>query len=319
MGSRMKRTWILQANPKLYDVHAALAAGGPIYWRIPQYASGIRALDTPPAYLSAMAWHDSPLLGLDFETTGVDPLEDLPVQAALVWCDGAGGRRSAVFLVDPGREIPPGAVAVHGISSERARREGRSLEEAAHIVHRELSKAACEGVPLVAMNASFDVTIAECLFARAGLAPLDWRLVIDPLVIDRRVDRYRKGKRRLDALCDTYGVPLERAHDAGADAAAALSLAREIGRRWPEVGRLDPEELTLCQQAWHHAWAEDFHSWCEREGRAGLEPEEYLWPVRRRPEAALASHPASESSTMSMSSGCERGLTTAMRMAVSPL
>lgn len=260
-----------------------------------------------------MAWHDSPLVGLDFETTGVDPVNDLPVQVALVWCDGRGGRQSACFLVDPEVEIPEGAYEVHGISTARARAEGRSLEATAHYLYRQLSKAASEGVPVVAMNASFDVTIAECLFSRVGLPSLEWRAVIDPLVIDRQVDRYRKGKRRLENLCQTYGISLCGAHDAGHDAAAALSLARAIGRCWPEVGRLEPEELTLYEQAWHHRWAVDFHAWCLREGRAGLEPADYLWPARcelRRPAQA------SESRTMSMSSSLEAGLTTASRMAV---
>ena len=274
-----------------------------------------------------MAWHDNPLIGLDFETTGVDPLRDLPVQVAFVWCDGKGGRSKWVWLVDPGCEIPEAAIEVHGISSARARAEGRSLDETAHRVHQALANAAREGVPLVAMNASFDVTIAACMFARAGLPLLDWDLVIDPLVIDRRVDKYRKGKRRLDALCEHYGICLEGAHDAGHDAAAAVSLAREIGRRWPEAGELDAEELTIFQRAWHYAWAEDFHDWCVNEGRPGLGTEDYLWPVRGLVGAGipggaagggLSGQSSSESRTTSMSSSVERGLTMAMRMATSP-
>lgn len=261
-----------------------------------------------------MGWPHSPLVGLDFETTGVDPVNDLPVQAALVWCDGRGGQRSDCFLVDPEREIPEGAYLVHGISTGRARAEGRSLEATAHYLHRHLTKAGLEGIPVVAMNASFDLTIAECLFARVGLPPLAWSAVIDPLVIDRRVDRYRKGKRRLENLCEVYGVRLSGAHDAGHDATAALALARAIGRRWPEVGTLDVEELTFYQQAWHRAWAIDFQAWCLAEGRPGLEESDYFWPVRTKARMAQAS----ESSTMSMSSSLDRGLTTASRMAALP-
>lgn len=297
-----------------------------------------------------MAWFDNPLIGLDFETTGVDPLTDLPVQAALVWCDGRGGGGTRSWIIDPGRDIPEEAMAVHGISNERARREGRPLDWTARLLHRELDKAAREGVAVVAMNASFDATIAECLFERAGLPSLDWRLVIDPLVIDRRVDKYRKGKRRLDALCEHYGVALEDAHDAGSDAAAAVALARAIGRRWPETADLEAEELTLLQQSWHAEWARHFDAWCRSEGRPGLAPEEFAWPVRRalrpqvsgRPPASSAPHYvqlklpfgpsdaaewaerdnnasyASESRTMSTSSSVERGLTTAIRIATSP-
>jgi DNA polymerase-3 subunit epsilon len=271
-------------------------------------------------------WYDGPLVGIDFETTGVDPLTDAPVQAALVWCDGRGWRRTAVWLVDPERVIPDEAIAVHGISTERAHREGASLEETARRVHRELTHAAREGVPIVAMNASFDVTIAAALFARVGLPEPSWGLVIDPLVIDRKLDKDREGKRHLDALCSHYGISFEGAHDAGRDAHAAVSLAREIGRRWPEAGHLDPEALTALERAWHDEWARAFNECCIRDGRAGLDPAEHLWPVRRRTAGGGGgggggdgrAQPASDSRTVSMSSSLERGLTIASRMAVRP-
>ncbi len=243
-----------------------------------------------------MAWCNSPLVGLDFETTGVDPLSDVPVQAALVWCDGEGASHAPVrqvWLVDPERQIPTEAEAVHGISSERARAYGRSLGDTARALHRALDAAEREGVGIVAMNASFDITIAECLFSKAGLPPLSWSGVVDPLVIDRHVDRYRKGKRRLDALCETYGVRLESAHDAGHDAAAAVTLARVIGRTYPEAGLLDLEELTIFEEAWHLEWAREFDDWCLSEGREPLAPGEYLWPVRSAPPASVPLlHPA---------------------------
>ena len=65
--------------------------------------------------------------------------------------------------------------------------------------------------------------------------------VIDPLVIDKAVDRYRKGKRTLEAAAAFYGVPLDDAHDAGADAIAAgrvaQAIAREHGAALPRNGR----------------------------------------------------------------------------------
>lgn len=265
-------------------------------------------------------WHEGPLIGLDFETTGVDPSSDLPVQVAVVSCDGRGTRSRDVWLVDPGVVIPEAAVAIHGISTETARTFGRDLNRTAVALHRRLLEATLEEIPIVAMNASFDVTIADELFARAGLAPLEWRLVIDPLVIDRQMDKYRKGKRRLDALCAHYGVRLDGAHDAGEDATAALDLVREIGRRFPETGALHPEELTVLEGAWHRSWAADYDAWCKREGRPGLAEEEYCWPVRRKAPAPApaAMAQASDASTMSMSSSLDRGLTTASRMAAFP-
>lgn len=41
----VSRTWILQTNPKLYDVDAALSAREIIYWRIPQYTGEVQSSD----------------------------------------------------------------------------------------------------------------------------------------------------------------------------------------------------------------------------------------------------------------------------------
>ncbi|HLN06775.1 MAG TPA: exonuclease domain-containing protein [Acidimicrobiales bacterium] len=228
-----------------------------------------------------MTWNEGPLLGFDLETTGVDPCSDLPVQVALVRWDPRGSGYRAVFIVDPGCEIPPAAEAIHGISTTRARREGCPLGEAAAIVHWALRKAQADRVPVVAMNASFDVTIAAMLFENFGLEPLVWSAVVDPLVIDRKVDRYRCGKRRLDALCWTYGVALGSPHDAGNDAEATLRLARAIARRYPEIANCEIGDLTRLQADWHRSWALGYDSWCRENGRPGLGPEEFGWPLRK--------------------------------------
>jgi len=235
-----------------------------------------------------MGWEDELLVGLDFETTGIDPTSDSPVQVAIVTATAREVSGSEVFLVDPGREIPEGAVAVHGITTERARREGRSLEETARRVHAAMAQALSEAVPVVAMNASFDLTLADRLFRSFGLRSLDWRAVLDPLVLDRHLDRYRKGKRRLDALCEHYHVPLTRAHDAGSDAAAAVELTRQIARFYPSCGRTAPERLTRLQARWHREWAEHYDEWRRSQDLPGLEPEEFAWPLRRPPQPLRA-------------------------------
>ncbi|MGH9293949.1 MAG: exonuclease domain-containing protein [Acidimicrobiales bacterium] len=227
-----------------------------------------------------MGWDEGVLVGLDFETTGVDPLSDRPVQLAIVWSEPGRLLSAEVSIVDPGRDIPEGAIAVHGITAERARREGCSLAQAAHLVHSAMFRAVEEAVPVVAMNASFDLTIAEELFRANGLAPLAWRRVLDPLVLDRHLDRYRKGKRRLDALCEHYAVSLARAHDAGADAAAAIELTRVIARHFPGCAATSPERLTELQSRWHASWALGYDAWRRRQGLEGLDPDELGWPLR---------------------------------------
>ena len=68
-------------------------------------------------------WFEDTLLALDLETTGLDPIEDRIVQAAvvLVGADGAVSDKSWDGIVDPGVPIPVGASNIHGITTERAR------------------------------------------------------------------------------------------------------------------------------------------------------------------------------------------------------
>jgi DNA polymerase-3 subunit epsilon len=130
------------------------------------------------------------------------------------------------------------------------------------------------------MNASFDVTIASMLFRRFDLEPLAWGALVDPLVIDRRVDPCRAGNRRLDALCETYGVVPGSSHDAGNDADAAVAVARVIATRYPEIARCEIGDLTRSQADWHRGWALEYDSECRENGQPGLCPEEFCWPLR---------------------------------------
>ncbi|HEX4161675.1 MAG TPA: exonuclease domain-containing protein, partial [Acidimicrobiales bacterium] len=69
-------------------------------------------------------WTQGELLGLDFETTGVDRFTDVPVSYALVSVVDGIAEHSWSGLIDPAREIPPDATRVHGITTERARVQG---------------------------------------------------------------------------------------------------------------------------------------------------------------------------------------------------
>src|SRR4051812_32065764 len=71
------------------------------------------------------SWFDT--LGVfDLETTGID-VETSRIVSAHVGVLDATGTLVEMWdwLADPGVEIPPQASAVHGISTERARAEGR--------------------------------------------------------------------------------------------------------------------------------------------------------------------------------------------------
>ncbi len=57
------------------------------------------------------------------------------------------------------------------------------------------------------------------------------------------MDRYRRGKRNLEAVCAEYGVVLDGAHEAAADAQAAVLVACAIAERHRAVAALSPGEL----------------------------------------------------------------------------
>ncbi|MFJ8662076.1 3'-5' exonuclease [Streptomyces sp. NPDC093795] len=233
-----------------------------------------------------MAWHGEPLVGFDLETTGTDPLEARIVTASIVGYYGGRVSRQRDWLADPGIRIPEQASAIHGISSERAAAEGRPVREVAHEIAETLTGYWNQGVPIVAYNASFDLTLLSAELRRHGLPSLSERLggtgigpVIDPYTIDRAVDRYRRGKRTLEAVCGEYGVVLEAAHQAAADALAAVRVAVAIAERHPEVAALNPAELHERQIGWYRLWAENFQAFLRRKGDtdAVVDP---TWPLR---------------------------------------
>ncbi|MFB7744369.1 3'-5' exonuclease [Streptomyces sp. NPDC056132] len=233
-----------------------------------------------------MSWHLEPLVGFDLETTGTEPREARIVTAAIVEVRGADVVGQRGWLADPGIRIPAQASAVHGISSEHAAAQGRPAAEVADEVAETLAAHWRRGVPVVAYNAAFDLTLLAAELRRHQLASLGERLggapigpVVDPYTIDRSVDRYRKGKRTLEAVCAEYGVVLESAHDAGADALAAARVAVAIAERHPQVARLEPAELHDRQIQWYADWAADFQQFLRRKGTADAVIDG-SWPLR---------------------------------------
>ncbi|MFI7383896.1 3'-5' exonuclease [Streptomyces sp. NPDC049813] len=245
-----------------------------------------------------MAWHRELMVGFDLETTGTDPREARIVTGAVIEVrDGAVlGHRQ--WLADPGVPIPDDAVAVHGISTERARADGEPADRVAEALADVLVGYWRTGVPVVAYNAAFDLTLLSAELARYGRPSLSDRLgrepapVVDPYTIDRTADRYRRGKRNLEAVCTEYGVPLDAAHDAAADALAAALLARAIGERHPKVAALGPAELHRRQVEWYAQWAADFQRFLRGKGDAAavVDP---AWPIRALTGAGVsASRPS---------------------------
>ncbi|MFS0697545.1 3'-5' exonuclease [Streptomyces nitrosporeus] len=231
-------------------------------------------------------WFDGPLAAFDTETTGVDVEKDRIVSAALVLQDTAGGRpRVTRWLVSPGVPVPAEATRVHGLTEDHLQRNGRWPAPVMEELARGLAEQCAAGRPLVVMNAPFDLTLLDRELRRHRASPLSGYLggkplcVLDPRVLDKHLDRYRKGRRTLADLCGLYGVELEGAHDAAADATASLELVRAVGRRFSSrLGGLSPAELHDLQAVWHAAQARGLEAWFARNGTP--EAVDPAWPLR---------------------------------------
>lgn len=232
-----------------------------------------------------MGWYGGPLVGFDTETTGVDVAADRIVTAAVVHRDAAG-TRARTWLVDPGVPIPDAATAVHGITTAQAQAEGRAPREALDEVASALVATWRAGTPVVAFNACYDLSLLDAELRRHALPTVAQRLgrptgpVLDPLVLDRALERYRPGKRRLGDLCAVYGVATPDAlHAAHVDVVATLDLLEHIVARYPFLADLDLGALHAYQVDAHLTWAESFNAW--RDGRGLPGPGAELdWPVR---------------------------------------
>ncbi|MFF1689521.1 MULTISPECIES: 3'-5' exonuclease [unclassified Streptomyces] len=231
-------------------------------------------------------WYEGPLAAFDTETTGVDVESDRIVSAAIVVQDAAGSRpRVSRWLVNPGVPVPTGATEVHGLTDEHLQRNGRWPAPVMEEIARLLGEQAAAGRPLVVMNAPFDLTLLDRELRRHRASALGRYMessslcVLDPRVLDKHLDRYRKGRRTLTDLCAHYEVDLEGAHDAAADAQASLDVVRAVGRRFASrLDRLSPAELHTLQAVWHAAQARGLQAWFARSGNP--EMVDPAWPMR---------------------------------------
>src|SRR6202789_3289686 len=139
-------------------------------------------------------WATGEVLAFDFETTGVDRFSDVPVSYALVTVAAGAVVGTSSGLVDPGRDIPAGATAVHGISTERARNEGMPMSDAIEMITEVVVSASQRDVPIVGMKLDYDLTILDTQAYRLselGLVGRGWQgPVLDAVVLDRHVDQY---------------------------------------------------------------------------------------------------------------------------------
>ncbi|HXC30033.1 MAG TPA: DNA polymerase III subunit epsilon [Stellaceae bacterium] len=152
---------------------------------------------------------------VDTETTGLDPLSGhriVEIAAIELFHHVPSGRRFHCY-VNPERDMPPEAYAVHGLSEEFL------------AGHPPFASAVDEflaflgDAPLVIHNAEFDIAFLNAELARAG-RPILAASFVDTLSMARR--RYPGAPASLDALCRRFAIDLSARDKHGAEIDCAL-------------------------------------------------------------------------------------------------
>ena len=226
------------------------------------------------------------VLTFDLETTGVNVNEDRIVQSylALIASDGTIVMEQE-WLVDPGIPIPDGAAEVHGYRNDGpadAPLNYTPNATPAEVVEQVTTAIlgvtqANPNVPLVLYNAAFDLSMLEAERLRhaphvpklpLGETPEDIAqppYVIDPMVIWKHVDKYRRGKRTLRAAAEAFGVQVdpERLHDARYDVWLTAMVAHKI----LSTTQATVQQLDRSQRAWRHEQQTSLAAYFRKNGK----------------------------------------------------
>lgn len=215
----------------------------------------------------------------DVESTGIDVFNDRIVQLVISTADEAGNvLETWEWIINPGVEVPDGAADVHGFTTQYLIENGvapdLALAEAYEVFQ------AHENLVWVAYNINYDVSILNAEFKRQLGSPYWERSVapygtlFDPLVVDRRKDKWRKGNRKLESVAPHYGIAFdpEAAHKADYDVEITARVAARVADKYGIPSNAE-------QSAWYDEWAEGLENYFRR-----TDPEAKVnrgWPVQK--------------------------------------
>jgi DNA polymerase-3 subunit epsilon len=147
---------------------------------------------------------------LDTETTGLDPAQGhrLVEIGCIELVNHIPSGNTFHRYINPERDIPAEAFAIHGINLERVQNE-RVFAEIADELLGFIGDA-----PLVAHNAMFDWGFLNAELQRAGKLAVARERMVDTLMLARR--KYPGGSNRLDDLCARYKIDNSRRTKHGA-------------------------------------------------------------------------------------------------------
>ena len=137
---------------------------------------------------------------LDTETTGMDPQDGHRIIeiGCVELVNHLPSGNVLQLYINPEREIPPEATAVHGITDEFVR--GKPVFSQVYGEFMEFIKDA----KLVIHNAEFDMKFINWELRQVGHEPVPWNRVCDTLAMARK--KFPGSPANLDALCRRFGI-----------------------------------------------------------------------------------------------------------------
>lgn len=168
----------------------------------------------------------------DTETTGLDPLNgDRIVEIGCVeLLNHVPTGKTFQSYINPEREMPSAAAAVHGLTDEILAKQPVFAEVAAGFLEF------IGDAPLVIHNAAFDMGFINAELTRHGFANLPSSRAIDTLMMARKM--FPGAPASLDALCKRFGVDASGRdlHGALLDARLLADVYLELrGGRQPDL------------------------------------------------------------------------------------
>lgn len=137
---------------------------------------------------------------LDTETTGMDPTDGhriIEIGAVELVNHIPSGKTFQIYI-NPEREIPADAIAVHGITNEFVKDKPTFAECYSDFVEF------ITGARLVIHNAEFDMKFLNHHLQQVGHPTISWKVVTDTLDMARR--KFPGSPANLDALCRRFSI-----------------------------------------------------------------------------------------------------------------
>lgn len=182
-------------------------------------------------------------VAVDLEMTGLRLARDKILEIGAVHMRDHREEGRYHVMVNPQIDIPKKIQELTGITQEMAEQGKEPAQAVAEFLEF------YQGCPLVGHNIAFDYGFLKQGAVNAGL-DLETS-VADTLKIARKL-LPKEQKKTLEALCESYGIPLKEHHRALEDAVATARLfeilKEQYGERYPELFVPAPMQIKVKKQ-----------------------------------------------------------------------